>query len=165
MPDPKAKTEKSKRLALAVVRKSVRHPKELFLMMRMAWWIGVVSVMAQLWSLPKALEFVSGKDIDGDPDGTDLEKRLANTLDQLLSADVAFLKPKCWKRAAVLRRYLSKNGIPTTIVFGVRRDTQGLLDGHAWLEFEGEPILERSRPEYVVTYRYPEISPAELTEC
>ena len=165
MPESKAKTEKSKRLALALARKTVRHPKELFLMLRMASWIGVVSVVARLWSLPKALEFVSGKDVIEHRDRTDLEKRLANTLDQLLSADVAFLRPKCWKRAAVLRRYLSKNGIPTTIVFGVRTDTQGKLDGHAWLEFEGEPILESSRPEYVVTYRYPEISPAELTEC
>jgi hypothetical protein len=126
----------------------------------MASWIGVVSLVARLWPLPKALEFVSGKDIAENRDRTDLEKRLANTLDQLLSADVVFLKPKCWKRAAVLRRYLSKNGIPTTIVFGVRRDNQGNLDGHAWLEFEGEPILESSSspPEYVVTYRYPTTS-------
>ena len=127
-------------------------------MVRMASWIGVVSLVARLWSLPKALEFVSGKDIAENRDRADLEKRLANTLDQLLSADVVFLKPKCWKRAAVLRRYLSKNGIPTTIVFGVRRDNQGNLDGHAWLEFKGEPILEKAAPEYVVTYRYPTTS-------
>jgi hypothetical protein len=158
MPETKLKTPKSKRLALALVRKTLRHPKELFLMVRMASWIGVVSLVARLWSLPKALEFVSGKDIAENRDRVDLEKRLANTLDQLLSADVVFLKPKCWKRAAVLRRYLSKNGIPTTIVFGVRRDNQGNLDGHAWLEFEGEPILEKAAPEYVVTYRYPTTS-------
>ena len=151
---------KSKRLALAVARKSVRHPKELFLMVRMAWWIGVISIMAQLWSLPKALELVSGKPAGTNSNHKDLEKRLANTLDQLLSADVVFLKPKCWKRAAVLRRYLSKNGIPTTIVFGVRRDLNGDLDGHAWLEFEGKPILEKSHPDYVVTYRYPGLSTA-----
>jgi hypothetical protein len=156
MPDAKLQAHKSRRLALALARKTVRHPKELFLMFRMASWIGVVTLVARLWSLPKALEFVSGKDIAGSRDRADLDKRLANTLDQLLAADVVFLKPKCWKRAAVLRRYLSKNGIPTTIVFGVRRDTQGNLDGHAWLEFEGEPILESSPPEYVVTYRYPE---------
>jgi len=156
MPHTELITLKSKRLALAFARKSVRHPKELFLMIRMASWIGVVSLLARLWSLPKALEFVSGKDFVGSGDRRDLEKRLANTIDQLLSADVVFLRPKCWKRAAVLRRYLSKNGIPTTIIFGVRKDATGNLDGHAWLEFEGQPILEKAPPEYVVTYRYPE---------
>jgi len=156
MPDSEPQSLKSKRLAVAFVRKTLRHPKELFLMVRMASWIGIVSLVARLWSLPIALEFVSGRNIAEDRDRPDLDKRLANTLDQLLSADVVFLKPKCWKRAAVLRRYLAKSGIPTTIVFGVRRDPQGNLDGHAWLEFRGEPILEKSPPEYVVTYRYPE---------
>jgi len=156
MPELTLQINKCKKLALAFARKTLRHPKELFLMFRMASWIGVVSLVARLWSLPKALEFVSGKNVAENQDRADLDKRLANTLDQLLSADVFFLRPKCWKRAAVLRRYLSKNGIPTTIVFGVRKDATGNLDGHAWLEFEGQPILEKASPEYVVTYRYPE---------
>jgi hypothetical protein len=64
-------------------------------------------------------------------------------------------KPVCWKRAAVLHRYLSINGIATRIVFGVRNETGGNVSGHAWLEANGQPILEQTPPEYVVTYSFP----------
>ena len=60
-------------------------------------------------------------------------------------------KPICWKRAAVLHRYLSQ----TRIIFGVRNDSSGKVTGHAWLEAEGKPILETTPPEYVATYRFP----------
>ena len=73
----------------------------------------------------------------------------------LLSADFLMFKPICWKRAAVLHRYLSRNGIPTRIIFGVRNETGGKVDGHAWLEANGQPILESTPPEYVVTYSFP----------
>ena len=53
-------------------------------------------------------------------------------------------KPICWKRAAVLHRYLSRNGTATRIIFGVRGENDGKVDGHAWLEANGEPILEKT---------------------
>jgi hypothetical protein len=61
----------------------------------------------------------------------------------------------CWKRAAVLRRYLQLNGIDTDVVFGVRRQNGGQLAGHAWLEREGVPFLEGEPPQYTVTFRHP----------
>jgi hypothetical protein len=137
------------------MRKSVRHPGQLFLMLRMAWWVGVVSLMARSWSLPRALKVVSGGSYGRSGQGNTTPDHLAHTIDQLLSADVLWFRPKCWKRAAVLRRYLLQNGIFTTVVFGVRRDQEGKLDGHAWLESNGQPILESSALDYVVTFRFP----------
>ena len=64
-------------------------------------------------------------------------------------------KPICWKRAAVLHRYLAQSGVPTRIIFGVRNEADGKVAGHAWLETEDGPILEKTPPEYVVTYRFP----------
>ena len=55
----------------------------------------------------------------------------------------------------MLHRYLLRNGIQTRIIFGVRNEADGKVAGHAWLEAEGEPILETTPPEYVVTYRFP----------
>ncbi len=55
----------------------------------------------------------------------------------------------------MLHRYLLRNGIQTRIIFGVRNEADGKVAGHAWLEAEGEPILEKTPPEYVVTYRFP----------
>ena len=138
------------------MRKFVSRPREALLLCRMAWWVTVLSVSARWFSLPRALAIVAGSKTSATPtDDPAVQERLARTIDLLLSADVLHFKPICWKRAAVLHRYLSRNGITTWIVFGVRNDSDGKVDGHAWLEAAGEPILESSPPEYVVTYRFP----------
>jgi hypothetical protein len=134
----------------------VSHPGEALLLCRMAWWVTVLSVAARWFSLPRALAIVAGNEraTVGSTD-PEVQQRLARAIDLLLSADVLHLKPICWKRAAVLHRYLSRNGIATRIVFGVRNEADGKVAGHAWLEAAGEPILENMPAEYVVTYRYP----------
>jgi hypothetical protein len=120
----------------------------------MAWWVAILSVTARFYSLPRALEIVAGnqKQIVS---GSASQEELAHAIDLLLSADVLMFKPICWKRAAVLHRYLLRSGISTRIIFGVRNETGGKVAGHAWLEANGQPILEKTPPEYVVTYRFP----------
>ena len=145
----------STRLILKITRKFVRQPAEAWLLCRMAWWVAVLSVAARFYSLPRALQIVAGNDNRKAPFQNANQEQLARAIDLLLSADVFVFKPICWKRAAVLRRYLLRSGIPTRIVFGVRNDNSGKVDGHAWLEAEGQPILENSPPEYVVTYSFP----------
>ena len=124
-------------------------------MLRMAWWVAVLSVMARAYSLPRALEIVAGKQNGGRSGEALNREELARTIDLLLSADVLVFKPICWKRAAILHRYLLRNGTPTKIIFGVRNETGGKFDGHAWLEADGQPILEKDPPNYVVTYSFP----------
>ncbi|HEX5603900.1 MAG TPA: lasso peptide biosynthesis B2 protein [Pyrinomonadaceae bacterium] len=136
-------------------RKIVARPDEAWLMLRMAWWVAVLSVMARAYSLPRALEIVAGKQNGGRSVEALNREELARTIDLLLSADVLVFKPICWKRAAVLHRYLSRNGTKTKIIFGVRNETGGKFDGHAWLEADGQPILEKDPPNYVVTYSFP----------
>lgn len=156
MPDELTTTvQKTDHLAWRALRKFVKRPDEALLLCRMAWWVGVLSVAARFCSLPRALALVAGGETVKTPSvDPGLAERLARSLDLLLSADFFVFKPICWKRAAVLHRYLSRNGIATRIIFGVRNET-GKVAGHAWLESEGEPILERTPPEYVVTYRFP----------
>ena len=131
-------------------------PREAWLLCRMAWWVMVLSIAARRYPLPRALEIVAGRQTDG-PLVTDpvTQDRLAQTIDLLLATDVWVFKPICWKRAAVLHRYLSRSGTQTRIIFGVRNDKTGNVTGHAWLEAEGQPILETTPPEYVATYRFP----------
>ena len=141
-------------MIMGVSRKVVSKPGEAWLLLRMAWWVAVVSVMAHCYSLPRALRIVAGNQKKTSQNGKSKDE-LARAIDLLLSADVLMFKPICWKRAAVLHRYLSRNGIPTRIIFGVRNDAGGVFDGHAWLEANGQPILEKTQPEYVVTYSFP----------
>lgn len=137
-------------------RKVVSQPGEALLLCRMAWWVSVLSVAARCFSLPRALALVAGNETNtARSHDEEIQQRLAQSIDLLLSADVLHLKPICWKRAAVLHRYLLRNGIQTRIIFGVRNEANGKVAGHAWLEAEGEPILENTPPEYVVTYRFP----------
>ena len=137
-------------------RKLVSQPGEALLLCRMAWWVSVLSVAARWFSLPRALAIVAGGETStAHSNDAETQKRLARSIDLLLSADVLHLKPICWKRAAVLHRYLLRNGIQTRIIFGVRNESDGKVAGHAWLEADGEPILETTPPEYLVTYRFP----------
>ena len=131
-------------------------PDEAWLLLRMAWWVAVLSAAARCYSLPRALRIVAGNQnyVGASPEAPNRED-LARAIDLLLSADFLMFKPICWKRAAVLHRYLSRNGTKTRIIFGVRNESDGKVDGHAWLEADGQPILETTLPDYVVTYTFP----------
>ena len=144
---------KTGRLVSGFMRKSVSSPREAWLLMRMAWWVAVLSAAARLYSLPRALQIVAGN--NKATSGQANETELARAIDQLLATNFLIFTPVCWKRAAVLHRYLSRSGIPTRIIFGVRNENGGNVEGHAWLEREGRPILESTPPEYVVTYSFP----------
>jgi len=149
-----SKITKTTRLLSRATRKCVTRPDEAWLLLRMAWWVAVLSVTARWYSLPRALEIVAGNQKNRRRSPASRED-LARAIDLLLSADFLIFKPICWKRAAVLHRYLSRNGTPTRIIFGVRNESDGKVDGHAWLEADGQPILETTPPDYVVTYSFP----------
>ena len=144
------------RLPLRVVRKCLSQPREALLLCRMAWWVSVLSITARCESRPRALQLVAGSE-NGNKAVRDIvtQDQLARAIDLLLSADFLVFKPICWKRAAILHRYLSRSGIATRIIFGVRNEEDGKVAGHAWLEADGQPILETSPPNYVITYRFP----------
>lgn len=147
---------KTARILSGFTRKLVTRPGEAWLLLRMAWWVAVLCVTARLYSLPRALQLVAGNNNGKQPAHTATnEKDLARAIDLLLSVDFLIFTPICWKRAAVLHRYLSHSGIPTRIIFGVRNEIDGKVAGHAWLEHDGRPFLESAPPEYVVTYSFP----------
>src|SRR5829696_2854788 len=143
------------RLISSLSRKFVSRPSEALLLCRMAWWVAVLSVSARCYSLPRALQIVAGTETGKPSPHATNEDELARAIDLLLSTNIFIFKPICWKRAAVLHRYLSRSGITTRIIFGVRNETGGKVTGHAWLEANGQPILESAPPDYVVTYSFP----------
>jgi hypothetical protein len=144
------------RLLIRGPRKLFFDPAEAMMICRMAWWVVVLSVSARIYSLPRALQLVAGNPAPKTNLPSQLhQQKLAQAIDLLLSTNLLVFKPICWKRAAVLHRYLAKTGTSTKIMFGVRNEPGGKIDGHAWLEFEGKPILESKPPEYIVTYSFP----------
>lgn len=136
--------------------KILRDPREALLISRMAIWVFILSVIVKLQPLPRALRMVAAKKPAASRQPIeDTSKALSRAIDLLLGANLLMFKPVCWKRAAILHRYLALNGVATRVVFGVRKSTDGAVDGHAWLEAEGKPLLEPTPPDYVVTYTFP----------
>lgn len=147
---------KTIKLFRSATRKLIRDPADAWLLVRLAACVTFVSVTARLYSLPKTLRLVSSspKSPDSTFDRT-AQEQLARSLDLVLSTNTLGLRPICWKRAAVLHRFLSQRGVATCICFGIKTDPYGNVDAHAWLESDGVPILEKETPNFVVTYTFP----------
>jgi hypothetical protein len=144
--------------ARRVVHFIKRRPSEAFLLVRMAGWVVLLSSLIKLLPLPRVLALIATPTRQVAPERVKVsQERLAQLVDLLLGIDLLCFTPTCWKRAPVLHRYLALNGIETRIVFGVRKaeGAGSLLDGHAWLESGGRPLLEISPPRYTVTYAFP----------
>lgn len=149
------------------MRLVVSRPGRAILILRMAFWVIVLSLAVRWYSLPRALRIVapssSGQSsATGDGDTCDGDQDLATAIDALLDLKMFVFKPVCWKRAAILHRYLTLRGRATTINFGVRRGAGGKLDGHAWVESPAGPILESEPPDYTVTYVFPSSARFEI---
>lgn len=144
---------------LLVGRFVIRTPREAFLMFRMAGWVVLLSGLIRVQPLPRVLNLITPRAPVKPLKQFPSTERIAQLLDMLLGIDAFVFRPICWKRAAVLHRYLALHGMRTSIVFGVRKQNEGLLEGHAWLEAGHEPILEKSPPEYRVTYSFPMRNP------
>lgn len=114
----------------------------------------LLSFLLKFWSLQRVLHFFS---INSQPAKLAITPtQLANLLDRLLSLDFFVFTPTCWKRAIILHRFLGLSGLATRVVFGVQRNSEKKLAGHAWLEAQGQPFLETLPPDYFPTYRFPE---------
>ena len=135
----------------------VREPSSALTALRMAAWVAALSLLVKFLPLPRALKFVAprARAVAPPPDAAEVQLKLARLLDSVLAADFWIFTPTCWKRAPVLHRYLALRGIETRVVFGVRREGEDALSGHAWLEACGEPLLETTPPDYTITYSFP----------
>jgi len=132
-------------------------PGSALLAARMGAWVVALSLLVKLMPLPRALSLLAPRRPRRrtTADAELVQARLARLLDSVLAADFWVFTPTCWKRAPVLHRYLALSGIDTRVRFGVRREGSDALSGHAWLEAGGVPILEKTPPDYKVTYSFP----------
>ena len=133
----------------------LRKPRVALMVLRMTSWVAVVSVSIKALPLPRAMRLLGPHSRSIASGNSAKSEAIASLLDSLLATNFLFLTPTCWKRAPVLRRFLALEGIETCIVFGVRRDGDEQLTGHAWLEADGKPLLEPTTPEYKITFTYP----------
>src|ERR1700674_25833 len=102
---------------LSIIKFIIRTPREAFLMFRMAGWVILLSGLVRVQPLPRVLNLITPRTPLRSVKEFPSSERLAQLLDMLLGIDAFVFQPICWKRAAVLHRYLALHGIPTRIVF------------------------------------------------
>lgn len=147
---------KASRKAVRAARFALREPRSAVLVARMAAWVAVISLLMKVFPLERALALVTPlRRTAPARDPQKVQERLSRLVDLLLATDFWFFTPVCWKRALLLYRFLALQGVETRVVFGVRKGDASALDGHAWLEASGKPVLEQKAPEYNVTFSYP----------
>jgi hypothetical protein len=145
---------------IRAIRAVWREPDLGLLALRMAFWVCVLSALAPLCSIPRAFRLITPRSRGLFACERRLAPaRLAAVLDEILRLDVAAFTPICWKRAAILYRYLRLSGRDPRILFGMHKREKPELAAHAWVEVDGVPVFEASRPDYVVVYRFPTFSP------
>ena len=153
-----SKASKATRLMFA-------RPRRAWLMARIAAWTLVLSYALRFRSLPAALRMLSVQSpaaVEGKLD----QMEIATAVDAVLGMNLAMFRQICWRRAILLHHFLGREGLATTIVFGLRISPGGGVRGHAWLERDGRALLEAEQPNYRVTYRFPsdEICKVDLNQ-
>lgn len=143
------------RVVARSLRLMVTRPARAVLVLRMAFWVALLSLIVKCFSLPRALQIISPAATGKRPADENIEGQLSTAIDALLGLNILLFRPVCWKRAAILHRYLMLRGKPTAIKFGLRKGADGTLDGHAWLEADGRSVFESDACDYTVTYIFP----------
>lgn len=143
------------RMPAKIVRMISRDSRGFFMLLRMAFWVATLSLMVKVLPLPTAFRIITPRIKSEAPDDPHaIQDELARLVDRLLAMDLFVFTPTCWKRAAILHRYLALNGIPNRVIFGVRNAQEKILEGHAWLEANDQPILEKIAPQYTKIYAF-----------
>lgn len=149
-------TGKVVRVLRRTAGKIVLEPRAGLLRARMATWVVLISVLARVMSLPRAQRIASAG-VRPRPAGraSVTPAELGAAIDSVLGIDLFVFRPSCWKRAMVLQRFLSINGIESRLFFGVQQSVEGTVAGHAWLEHQGRKLLESDSGTYTVTFTLP----------
>lgn len=73
---------------------------------------------------------------------------------ELVLRRVRATRTTCLLRSLIRYRLLRERGVAVVFKMGVRQRGEE-LEGHAWIELRGQPVLERESTDYQVTFAYP----------
>jgi hypothetical protein len=87
----------------------------------------------------------SGRPVDGR--SAEDERRLATRYARWIGIAARYhaVRARCLHRSIVLHRWLSREGLPSELRIGVRKDS-GRLQAHAWVELHGQAVGEPAQP-------------------
>jgi hypothetical protein len=119
-----------------------------------AFWVRIYApLLIRTRPLPEVLRRLDRSRRTGDAAGP-LDPRTLPAVERVVAA-LRVIPNTCLYRA--LARYNVLSGLQEGVrfVMGVRKQDDGKLIGHAWLEHHGQPLGEALDPRLVVTFTYP----------
>jgi len=116
-------------------------------------------LLTRSMSLPSMVAFLDTR--SSPPPGGD-PRHVYDLAEKILARNIGPFRPGCYRRSLMLFRELRRRGWGVRIVFGIREE-KGSLDGHAWIEIDGQALGEAGDPAeaFSIAFAYPETSSRE----
>lgn len=147
--------------------KNFRSFGDLWLFMRIFGLITLLPVMVKFLSIPTLLKTLTpgGKKFSLNLDVDSIIEKMVKYTDYILGYNRLVYKNTCLKRSLVLYHFLRNYGIEVHICLGVKKgeslggaDSEKILQGHAWLTYDGNTFLEKNALEtqnFKTTFCFP----------
>ena len=121
------------------LRRCIRSPSDAWLAGRMALWRLAVPLLKWLLPLPRLarLMWATRGRQERDPAR---EQRIVALSETLCGPHGGRILDNCLERSLVSYRFLSQAGAEPELTFGVARDKNDPVRGHAWLTLDGQPV-------------------------
>ena len=122
-----------------VMRDCVRSASDAWLALRMAGWRLVVPLLKWLVPLPRLARLMWTRARANERDRA-REQRIVTLAETLCGPHGGRLLDNCLERSLVSYRFLSQAGAEPELAFGVARDKDDPVRGHAWVRLDGKPV-------------------------
>lgn len=139
-----------------VGRRRFRGPADVLLAGRVGLWLLLSPLLLRYGDLQRVLACLDlRRASESSEDLQSRSRRIIRYADALMRWRLFGRKIVCWKRALVLFRLLPRGRQHVRILFGVELDGLGELQGHAWVELDGEALDGTDPGRYRVTVAQP----------
>ncbi len=124
---------------IRVICSCVRSPSDAWLAVRILGWRLAVPALKWLLPLPRLARLMWAPRQRGERDHA-REERIVTLAEALCGQHGNQLFDNCLERSLVSYRFLSQAGAAPELAFGVARNRDDPVPGHAWVRLDGEPV-------------------------
>ena len=122
-----------------VIAGCIRSPADVWLAARMTGWRIAVPLLKWRLPLPRLARLMWTRSRRADRDRA-REQRIVTLAEALCGPHGDSVLDNCLERSLVSYRFLSQAGADAELAFGVARDRDDPVRGHAWVRLDGEPV-------------------------
>ena len=122
-----------------VIRGCIRSPADVWLAARMAGWRLAVPLLKWRLPLPRLARLMWTSSRRAERDRA-REQRIVTLAEALCGPHGGRVLDNCLERSLVSYRFLSQAGAEPVLAFGVAKDRDDPVRGHAWVRLDGDPV-------------------------